>query len=210
MLAKLRARLTYANVMATIAVFIALGGASYAAVKIPKNSVGTRQIKTGGVQSSDIKAASVTARHLGPGSVGPTALQANSVGSDQIAPDAVKTSHVQNGSLQYSDFDANQVSPRLFAHVSSSGVLGDASPGVSASRESKGIYKVDFPQSLRGCVAVASVGFGFGPGVIGAGGTAQANLNADNQASRVKVTVYRKGFTFNDVEDNDVNLIVNC
>ena len=37
---KLRSKPTYADVMATIAVFIALGGASYAAIEAPKNSVG--------------------------------------------------------------------------------------------------------------------------------------------------------------------------
>jgi hypothetical protein len=41
----LRARLTYANVMSTVAAFIALGGVSYAATQIPSNSVGTKQIK---------------------------------------------------------------------------------------------------------------------------------------------------------------------
>jgi hypothetical protein len=41
----MRGRLSFANVMSVIAVFIALGGASYAAVKLPKNSVGTKQIK---------------------------------------------------------------------------------------------------------------------------------------------------------------------
>jgi hypothetical protein len=49
MLSKFRSRLTYANVMATIAVFLALGGGAYAAFKLPKNSVGTKQIKTGAV-----------------------------------------------------------------------------------------------------------------------------------------------------------------
>lgn len=44
-----RKHLTYANVMATIAVFIALGGVSYAAVKLPKNSVGTKQIRKNAV-----------------------------------------------------------------------------------------------------------------------------------------------------------------
>ena len=37
--------LTFANVVACLALFIALGGASYAAFKLPKNSVGTKQIK---------------------------------------------------------------------------------------------------------------------------------------------------------------------
>jgi hypothetical protein len=51
----MRRHLTYANVMATIGVFLALGGASYAAIKLPANSVGSKQIKTGAVASSDIK-----------------------------------------------------------------------------------------------------------------------------------------------------------
>ncbi len=35
------ARLSYANVVATLALFLALGGVSYATVKLPRNSVGT-------------------------------------------------------------------------------------------------------------------------------------------------------------------------
>lgn len=50
-----RSRLSYANVMSTIAVFAVLGGTSYAAVKLPRNSVGASQIKTGGVGSSEVK-----------------------------------------------------------------------------------------------------------------------------------------------------------
>jgi hypothetical protein len=37
--------MTYANVMATLAVFIALGGASYAVIRVPSNSVGAKQLK---------------------------------------------------------------------------------------------------------------------------------------------------------------------
>jgi hypothetical protein len=51
-------RLTYANVMATVAVFIALGGASYAAIKLPKNSVGARQLKKGAVTPAKLSKAS--------------------------------------------------------------------------------------------------------------------------------------------------------
>jgi hypothetical protein len=38
-------RLTFANVTSSLALFIALGGASYAAIKVPANSVGTKQVK---------------------------------------------------------------------------------------------------------------------------------------------------------------------
>jgi hypothetical protein len=47
-----RKQLTYANVMATIAVFIALGGGAYA-LSLPKNSVGPRQLKTNAVTGHD-------------------------------------------------------------------------------------------------------------------------------------------------------------
>src|SRR4051812_19327222 len=63
---KLRDRLTYANVMATIAVFIALGGSSYAALKLPKNSVGARELRTGAVHSSEIRNGSVRPKDLAP------------------------------------------------------------------------------------------------------------------------------------------------
>jgi len=42
--ANVSARLTYGNVVATLALFVALGGASYAAIALPANSVGTRQL----------------------------------------------------------------------------------------------------------------------------------------------------------------------
>jgi hypothetical protein len=43
-MSRLIPRLSYANVVATLALFIALGGATYAAVELPANSVGVRQI----------------------------------------------------------------------------------------------------------------------------------------------------------------------
>jgi hypothetical protein len=37
--------MTYANVVATLALFLALGGGAYAAIALPANSVGARQLK---------------------------------------------------------------------------------------------------------------------------------------------------------------------
>lgn len=48
-------RLTYANVISTIAIFIALGGSSYAAMSLPPDSVGAGQIRPGAVGSRDIQ-----------------------------------------------------------------------------------------------------------------------------------------------------------
>ena len=42
---RLRSRLSYANVTASLALFIALGGTGYAAVTLPRNSVGSAQLR---------------------------------------------------------------------------------------------------------------------------------------------------------------------
>ncbi len=55
MLRRIRSRLTYSNVVASMALFVALGGASYAAVKLPKNSVGGAQIKKNAVSGAKVR-----------------------------------------------------------------------------------------------------------------------------------------------------------
>jgi hypothetical protein len=55
MLDRFRSRPSFASVVSIMALFVALGGTSYAAVKLPKNSVGSSQIKVNGVGSSDVK-----------------------------------------------------------------------------------------------------------------------------------------------------------
>jgi hypothetical protein len=55
-----RKGLTYANVMSTIAVFVALGGGAYAATQLPRNSVGTKQIRANAVTASKVRNGSLT------------------------------------------------------------------------------------------------------------------------------------------------------
>lgn len=42
------------NVVAYLALFVALGGTSYAAISIPRNSVGTRQLRNGAVTAAKL------------------------------------------------------------------------------------------------------------------------------------------------------------
>jgi hypothetical protein len=51
----LRKRLTYANVMATIALCVSLGGVSYATIALPPNSVGSTQLRAGAVGLSALR-----------------------------------------------------------------------------------------------------------------------------------------------------------
>jgi hypothetical protein len=67
MTGKRRVRLSYANVVASLALFAALGGSSYAAIKLPAGSVGAKQLRTGAVSSAKVKDGSLGRRDLGPG-----------------------------------------------------------------------------------------------------------------------------------------------
>jgi hypothetical protein len=60
----IRSRLTYANVMATVAVFIALGGSAYAAFHLPKDSVKSKNIVNGQVKGVDVKDNSLTGKDI--------------------------------------------------------------------------------------------------------------------------------------------------
>ena len=61
MLRTLRSRLTYANTVASIALFVALGGGAYAATKLPAGSVGAKQIRANAVTSAHVKNRSLLA-----------------------------------------------------------------------------------------------------------------------------------------------------
>jgi hypothetical protein len=52
---RIRSHLTYANVVATLCLFLLVGGgAAFAATQLPKSSVGTRQLKKGAVTAAKI------------------------------------------------------------------------------------------------------------------------------------------------------------
>ena len=66
----MRPRVTYANVVATLALFIALGGASaFAASQLGKNTVGTKQLKANSVTAAKIKDQAVGSAKLADGAV---------------------------------------------------------------------------------------------------------------------------------------------
>jgi hypothetical protein len=57
------------NVVAYVALFIALGGSSYAAIKLPANSVGSRQLRKGAVTASKVKPHSLLAKDFKTGQI---------------------------------------------------------------------------------------------------------------------------------------------
>jgi hypothetical protein len=66
---QIRKRLTYANVMSSIAVFLVLGGATAFAAGLAKNSVGSKQIKKNAVTTAKIKNGAVNGAKIQDGAI---------------------------------------------------------------------------------------------------------------------------------------------
>jgi len=100
---KLRQHLNYANVVATIAVFLALGGAAYAA--IGKNTIGSRQVKPNSLKGVDIRESSLgKVPKAANADNAQTAANATNAGNAQTAANATNATNA--GSLDNLDSPA--------------------------------------------------------------------------------------------------------
>jgi hypothetical protein len=81
----LRHRLTYANVMATLALFIALGGTSYAALKITSKDIVNRTIKGGDVAKDSLGGTEIKESRL---QTVPSAERANTASTADVSKNA--------------------------------------------------------------------------------------------------------------------------
>jgi hypothetical protein len=121
MAAKLRSHFSYANVMATIAVFIALGGGAYAALKLPRNSVGSAQIKANAVSSSKVKPRSLLASDFRAGQLPRGAQGAR-------GPQGLPGTNGTNGTNGTSGTNGEPGSAAAYARLGADGVLDAGSP----------------------------------------------------------------------------------
>ncbi len=122
MKAKPRPKLRYADVMATIAVFLALGGGAWAAAHIaPANSVNSRSIVDGQVKRADIATSAVSSAKIGDGQISSgdladsavigAKLATGAVTNPKLAPGSVNSSSVLDNSLTGADLNESTLAP---------------------------------------------------------------------------------------------------
>jgi hypothetical protein len=133
-------RLTYANVMATVAVFIALGGGAYAATQVKKNSVGTKQLKNNAVTGAKVKDGSLSAIDI-----------SGSVSSADHASTAASADHASTaGSAAYATSAASSTDA---SRAENSDKLGGSPPSAFIQMSQIGgfIAAAHFEHSNFGC-----------------------------------------------------------
>jgi hypothetical protein len=110
-----RSKLSYSNVIATLALFIALGGAAIAA-GLPPHSVGSRQLKRGAVTTRGLRKGAVTSAKLAQGSVIAGKLGSGAVSQGTIVDGAVGGAAIANGALSSGKLGSNAVTSAKIAN----------------------------------------------------------------------------------------------
>jgi hypothetical protein len=148
-----RRRLTFANVTSGLALFVALGGTSYAAVTLPHDSVGSSQIRTGAVHKAEIATSAVGKSEVRTGAIGKSEIGTNGVGKGEIRKDAVGTSEIKDGEIQATDLsDAARSAFTLGrAAVAADGTLVGGNAKSVATPHVTGVYTVDFGRDVSAC-----------------------------------------------------------
>jgi trimeric autotransporter adhesin len=159
---RFRAKLNYSNVIATIALFVALGGAAVAA-GLPKSSVGTKQLKRGAVTAAKLKKGAVTSGKLAPksviaGKLGANAVLPGNIGngavtSAKIGAGAVIASSIKNGVITTNKLTNNAVTtPKLAAGAVTNPILanGSVTPNKLSNDFGPIVATLKSGQTLRG------------------------------------------------------------
>ena len=140
---RLRGRLTYANVAASLALFVALGGTGYAAATLPRNSVGAKQLRN------------------------------NAVGTKELRSGAVRTGDIRNRTIRVSDLakstrsalagapgpagSAGKDAVTYRAMINRAGGPAGGNAQTFAHDRSTNVYRVEFPIDVTGCTYSATL-----------------------------------------------------
>jgi hypothetical protein len=155
MLRRLRPHLSYANVAATLALVIAVGGGSaYAAQRIRASQIGFH---------------AVTASKVNFNAITTSKVRNGSLAGKDVRDNAITTQDVRNGTLRFEDFAAGQLPPgpkgdpgaaaaALNGTVSATGTLVSGT-GVTAitAGAADATYTVTFDRDVSKCSVIGTV-----------------------------------------------------
>lgn len=131
-MSKLKRHLSVANVLSCIALFVALGGTAFAAVKlapgqvkavnIARQAVTNAKLKTQAVTSGKIKDGGVNQRDLGSGQVtsekiATGAVTGKKIGKKAVSPRTIAEEAVTTGKLGNESVVASKISAALYAQL---------------------------------------------------------------------------------------------
>ena len=195
-MSRIRSHLSYANVVATGALFVALGGTSYAVTQLPRNSVTAKQIRSAAVGPSELRTGAVRSK----------AIKDRAVALRDISVGARSSLRGQTGP-QGPPGSPGAPAATLSAAVLEAGrfARGAGTAGQGATHTNPGLYKVDFNRNVTDCYVAATIATTRGNA---AGGEIVSEIGAGPADSN---SVYvRTGDSNGAALDLPFHLIVSC
>lgn len=126
-MAPFRRHVNYGNVVATLALFLALGGGAYAAIKLPKNSVTSVQVKNGSLIAKDFKKGQLKGK---TGPAGPAGAQGPQGDRGPAGPQGPPGLTGEKGDKGTPGADG---SAKAYALITSLGQVGPGSKGITSA-----------------------------------------------------------------------------
>jgi hypothetical protein len=156
-----------AMIVACVALIVALGGVSYAAGVLPKNSVGFAQLQNHAVTHAKLSKNAVTGAQVKDGTLTVADFKAHQLpaGGQGATGDTGPQGPKGDTGPQGPKGDAGPLGPaglqgkpatKLFAAIAVGGSLLHGSGVTASTKTSEGNYVVTFDRSLADCVATAS------------------------------------------------------
>jgi hypothetical protein len=179
----LRRRISYANVLATLALFFALTGGAAA---VGKYLTASDPITAGDLAGSTYGNPVIAAEKVTTGKIADAAVSAA-----KIADDAVSTAKLVDGAVSAAKLATGV---RMWAVMKADGTLTDSSgaiagPFTGKSPNSTGAYQVLFTTSITHCSAVASPS-GLGEQAGGSGAPLYPAMAVVYRTSSTQIAVY--------------------
>src|SRR4051812_7161418 len=126
-MARFARHLSYGNVVATLALFLALTGGAYAVTKLPRNSVSSVQVKNGSLTAKDFKTGQLKGKAGAQGLAGPQGIQGDRGPGGQTGPPGLTGDPGPKGDT------GPDGSAQAYAYVSTQGAVGAGSKGITTA-----------------------------------------------------------------------------
>jgi hypothetical protein len=132
-------RLLRGNVIAILALFVALTGSAYAGSTLAKNSVSSKQIVDNSVASVDVKDGTLTKSDLAPG----LSVKGDKGDAGPVGAPGPKG-------------DKGDPATKLFARISAGGQVTSGSGVIGVQNAGTGFWNVKFDRPVSNCAAVVT------------------------------------------------------
>jgi Collagen triple helix repeat (20 copies) len=151
--------------LALFALFFALGGTSFAATNavLAKNSVGTRQVIDGSLQTSDLSKTARSALKGNRGLAGPAGPAGTAGTAGPAGPAGAPGLQGNQGPTGATGARGDQGVPgqaatAIFVAVNAEGTISKSSGANAVSRANAGVYRIEFGADITNCVYIATAG----------------------------------------------------